>query len=196
MRFFIHDNLSLYPASDLERDLLALPSWRRGQALRHQTPEGRRNCIMAYRLLCRALHECYGITDCPSFSIGPHGKPALTEYPHIHFNLSHCRTAVICAVSDHPVGVDIEALGRRISPSLVRYTMNPEEQQLIASSPDTAFLRLWTRKEALVKLRGTGLQDGIPALLLPHNTADITFTTEEHPAGGYVFSIAQYSKDL
>lgn len=162
MRFFIHDNLSLYPASDLERDLLALPPWRREQALRHKAPEGRRNCILAYRLLCRALHETYGITACPSFIIGPHGKPALAEYPHIHFNLSHCRTAVICAVSRHPVGVDIEALGRHISPSLVSYTMNPEEQQLIASSPDTAFLRLLDAQGGFGKAAGHGAAGGHP----------------------------------
>ncbi len=195
MKFLIHDNLASYPSSALERDLERLPAWRREQAMRFAFPQGRRNCALAYLLLCRALEETYGITEQPTFLIGEHGKPTLAEYPHIHFNLSHCSTAVICAVADSPVGVDIESIGRKTSDAVVRYTMNEEEQERIARSPDNMFLRLWTMKEALVKLRGTGLQDGIPRLLLPENIRDITFTTEEHLDKGYVFSIAQEAID-
>ncbi len=195
MKFLIHDNLASYPASDLEQDLQSLPQWRREQALKYAVPEGRRNCILAYTLLCRALREEYGITDQPTFIIGEHGKPTLAEYPHIHFNLSHCSTAIICAVSDRPIGVDIESIGRKTSDAVIRYTMNEEEQELIARSSNNMFLRLWTMKEALVKLRGTGLQDGIPRLLLPENAQGITFTTNEHLDKGYVFSIAQEAID-
>lgn len=192
MKFFIQDGLSGYPADALERDLQLLPPWRREQAMKYASAEGRRNCALAYLLLCRALEEEYGIAGSPTFVTGGHGKPSLAEYPGIHFNLSHCRTAVICAVSRRPVGVDIENLGRKTSDALIRYTMNEEEQDMIAASPRHTFLRLWTMKEALVKLRGTGLQGNIPDLLLPANTADISFTTEERPDRGYVFSIAQY----
>ena len=194
MKILVQDNLSAYPAEALERDLQLLPPWRRKQAMEYKFTEGKRNCALAYLLLCRALREEYGITDSPSFIIGEHGKPALAEYPDIHFNLSHCRTAIICAVSDRPVGVDIESITRKVSDTLINYSMNEEEQKQIASSQKQDFFRLWTMKEALVKLRGTGLQGSIPGLLLPENTKDITFTTEEHPDRGYVFSIAQYSK--
>lgn len=192
MKVLVQDGLKAYPSGALERDLRALPPWRRKQAMEYAFDEGKRNCALAYLLLCRALREEYGIADQPTFVIGEHGKPALAEYPHIHFNLSHCRTAVVCAVSDSPVGIDIESLERKTNDSLVSYTMNNEEQRQIADSGKHTFFRLWTMKEALVKLRGTGLQESIPDLLLPANTIDISFTTEERPERGYVFSIAQY----
>ncbi len=192
MKVLVQDGLTAYPSEALERDLRALPPWRRKQAMEYAFDEGKRNCVLAYLLLCRALREEYGIADQPTFVIGEHGKPALAKYPHIHFNLSHCRTAVVCAVSDSPVGIDIESLERKTSDSLVSYTMNNEEQRQIAGSGKHTFFRLWTMKEALVKLRGTGLQESIPDLLLPANTIDISFTTEERPERGYVFSIAQY----
>lgn len=192
MKVLVQDGLTAYPSEALERDLRALPPWRRKQAMEYAFDEGKRNCALAYLLLCRALREEYGIADQPTFVIGEHGKPALAKYPHIHFNLSHCRTAVVCAVSDSPVGIDIESLERKTSDSLVSYTMNNEEQRQIAGSGTHTFFRLWTMKEALVKLRGTGLQESIPDLLLPANTIDISFTTEERPERGYVFSIAQY----
>ncbi len=189
--FLVQDNLSEYSAEDLERDLLRLPRWRRELALKFVFHEGRRNCTLAYLLLCRALREGYGITAQPTFVVGKHGKPTLAEYPHIHFNLSHCSTAIICAVSDHPIGVDIENTRRKVGDSLIRHTMSEEEQQLIAEHGLVRFFSLWTRKEALVKLWGTGLQDDIPELLSHRNTDGVAFTTEEHSEKGYVFSIAQ-----
>lgn len=192
MKILVQDNLSAYSAEALERDLQLLPPWRRKQAMEYKFSEGKRNCALAYLLLCRALREEYGITDSPSFIISEHGKPSLAGYPDIHFNLSHCPTAVICAVSGHPVGVDIESVTRKASNSLINYTMNEDEQKMIANSREHTFLRLWTMKEALVKLRGTGLHDNIPELLSPRNITDISFTTEEHPNRGYIFSIAQY----
>lgn len=193
MKILVQDRLDGYTADKLEHLLQYLPQWRRNQALKYSSHEGRRNCILAYLLLCRALEEEYGITDRPTFVIGRHGKPTLAEYPHIHFNISHCHTAVICVVSSRPVGVDIESLERKVGDALIRYTMNEEEQRLIAHSGNHAFLRLWTMKEAMVKLRGTGIQGSIPELLLPTNTDNISFTTEEHPEEGYIFSVAQYS---
>ncbi|MCM1372032.1 MAG: 4'-phosphopantetheinyl transferase superfamily protein [Bacteroides sp.] len=196
MKFLIQDNLSEYSADALEQCLQNLPGWRRDQAMRYAGLEGRRNCILAYLLLCRALEEEYGINDRPTFIIGEHGKPALAEYPHIHFNISHCHTAILCAVSHQPVGVDIESTGRKTSDALIRYTMNEEEQKLIKLSTEHTFLRLWTMKEALVKLWGKGLHGSIADLLLPTNTTNITFTTEENVDRGYVFSIAQYDTSL
>lgn len=196
MKILIQDNLSEYSADALEQGLQSLPGWRREQALKYAGPEGRRNCILAYLLLCRALEEEYGIKDCPTFITGEHGKPALAEYPHIHFNISHSHTAILCAVSHQPIGVDIESTGRKTSDALIRYTMNEEEQELIKASTGNMFLRLWTMKEALVKLWGKGLHGSIPSLLLPTNTTNITFTTEENTDRGYVFSIAQYNTSL
>lgn len=50
-----------------------------------------------------------GICD-PIISVGKYGKPCLSNYPHIYFNLSHSQDYVACAVSDSPVGVDVERI--------------------------------------------------------------------------------------
>ena len=39
-----------------------------------------------------------------------HGKPVLQDHPHLHFSLSHSGEWAVCALSDTPVGVDVERI--------------------------------------------------------------------------------------
>lgn len=189
MRVIVRDDLAGYTQEDLYTDMALLPLWRREQALRYRHFQGRRDCVLSYLLLCQALEEEYGIKEKPTFVIGGHGKPSLLEYPHIHFNLSHCAKAIACAVANRPVGIDVESTERKISDALTRHTMSPREREEMEGDP-VRFFHLWTQKEALVKLRGTGLQDNLHDLLQPRNTADVEFCTEDHSCRGYVISTA------
>jgi 4'-phosphopantetheinyl transferase len=189
MKLILKDNVGNYTHKDLEADIALLPSWRREQALKYRLFNGKRDCTLSYLLLCQALKEEYGITDKPTFVISEHGKPSLLEFPEIHFNLSHCNNAIACAISSSPIGIDVETLERKISGSLIKHTMNEEEQEEIRKDPDK-FFRFWTQKEALVKLHGTGLQDNLHNLLSKENIKNIDLHTEIHKAEAYALSIA------
>lgn len=193
MRLIVRDNLAGYTQKELETAMALLPPWRREQALRYRFFSGQRDCTLSYLLLCQALKEEYGIEEKPTFVIGEHGKPSLLEFPYIHFNLSHCSNAIACAVGDTPIGIDVESTERKISDALVRHTMSQQEQEEIAGDP-IRFFHFWTQKEALVKLRGTGLQDNLHDLLCPSNIEDISLHTEDHTDKGFVLSIANTKK--
>lgn len=188
-KLYINDSLDSITSEQLEQAIATLPEWRREKALRFKHEQGRKECAFSYLLLCQALRDAYGITQPPAFSIGPHGKPTLTDYPHIHFNLSHCRQAVACVVADHPVGVDVESIGRYSEP-LARHVLNDREvaHVLQAADPSLAFIRYWTQKEAIVKLTGRGIDDDLRHLLDKH--PHISLHTEEHPQQGYVLTVA------
>ena len=175
---------------DVAAALSQVSEQRREQALRFKYEQGKRTCLLAYLLLKRALREEYGIEDNPVFGYGEHGKPFLTDYPHIHFNFSHCANAVAVAVSDAPVGIDIESL-RAVGSSVVRYAMNDEEIAQIEQAADSTlqFVRLWTMKEAAVKLIGTGITDNLKAVL---QMPDLHFETVECTDAGYVYSVCRY----
>ena len=70
------------------------------------------------------------------------------------------------------VGVDVECVAAfQFTAGLAADYCSRREQDRLATLPETAraaeFLRLWTAKEAVLKLRGTGLgQDAQPASLL------------------------------
>lgn len=150
----------------LDEALSRLPSERREKMLAIGNDSVRRQSIGAYLLLCRALREEYGIAEPPALGYEDGGKPFLADHPTIHFNLSHCRTAVACAVSRRPIGVDIESR-RPVSDALARHVLNAEEYHAVATAEDReiAFLTLWTRKEALLKLTGEGIRGNLKDVL-------------------------------
>ncbi|MDO4269312.1 MAG: 4'-phosphopantetheinyl transferase superfamily protein [Eubacteriales bacterium] len=95
-----------------------------------------------------------------AISVAEGGKPYLVSEPGVHFSLSHSGGWAVCAVSEHPVGVDIERCeaGRRDIAS--RFFHKDEVRYLntlLPSARDDAFYSLWTLKESFVKSTGRGL---------------------------------------
>ena len=165
---------------DLATALQEISAQRREQALRYRHELGQRQCVLAYLLLKRALREEFGITENPVFAFGEHGKPTLVNHPDIHFNLSHCREAVAVALSDRPIGIDIETT-EHYSPEVARRVMSAGEMRQIEASPrpEVAFTRLWTMKESLFKL--TGDDNGGDTAGMLADASKYRFTTTVHP---------------
>ena len=180
---YLNDDIAGF---DLETALPLLSPQRREQTLRFKFELGRKTCAMAYLLLCEGLRKEYGISELPVFGYGEHGKPYILGHPDIHFNLSHCREAVVCALSDQPVGIDVESV-REYSESLLQYTMNADEVMRIsqAERPELEFIRLWTMKEAVLKLTGEGITNDLKDILKRPSR----LTTVVSPEGRYVYSV-------
>ena len=174
-------------AFDLQAALKEISEQRREQALKFKYEQGQRLCVLAYLLLKQALREGYGITENPVFEYNEHGKPSIVGHPEIFFNLSHCKEAAICVVSDQPVGVDVEGI-REYKESLVNYTMNDEEiaQIKTAENPAAAFIRLWTMKEATTKLIGTGISNDMKTVIDP---TKYKYTTVDRQR--YIYTICE-----
>ncbi|MDQ3898414.1 MAG: 4'-phosphopantetheinyl transferase superfamily protein [Actinomycetota bacterium] len=97
----------------------------------------------------------------------PHGVPSFAEAPGVGVSVSHTRGYVAAAVGPGQVGVDTEgtASGFRLDEGLASYVLAPGERALLAAAPDRrhAFVRLWVRKEAMVKC-GRGSLDDLSAV--------------------------------
>ncbi len=105
-------------------------------------------------LLCRLMGEEVAVEH------NGKGAPFMPSHPGLWLSISHCRQAVAVAVSDRErVGIDVESR-RRVDGSLMRRVCTPAELAAVQASPDAvmAFLQLWTRKEAVLKMRRTGIQ--------------------------------------
>ncbi len=183
MMIYLNDQIETF---DLQAALGQLSPQRLQQVEAFKPLLSKKLCAAAYLLLRQGLQEEYGISEAVEFEYGEHGKPSLIGYPDIHFNLSHCREAAICVLSDQPVGVDIESIGRQ-SERLMRYVLSDEEYEQVkrSSSPDVEFTCFWTKKESMLKLTGEGINTDLK-LLLP---APYRFTTVVNEERGYVYTL-------
>jgi 4'-phosphopantetheinyl transferase len=102
----------------------------------------------------------------------PHGKPFLAAPvdSDMQFNLSHSGNTLVVAVGrGQAVGVDIES-GSRARPwlALAERYFTPAEHAALAALPAprlaSAFLELWSCKEAVVKALGRGIAFGLHRL--------------------------------
>ena len=138
----------LTPAERERAEVFRLPADREAYIAAH---------VLARLCAAEALGaEAGGLTvvqHCDSCG-GPHGKPSLVEAPELAVSWSHTHGGVAAAAGSGPIGVDIEGLRGRDFALLRKKTLTPAELQWADGEPDpdAAFLRLWTRKEALIKV--------------------------------------------
>lgn len=107
-----------------------------------------------------------------AFVPGAHGKPALRRdsvdaTPPLYFNLSHSAELGLYAFAQEEIGIDVQ-LHRADSPregvdrlAIARRSFGDAAARRLGKLPPSArereFLRLWTRYEATLKLRGVGI---------------------------------------
>ena len=177
-------------AFDLQEALKTISEQRRQQALRFKHEQGQRLCVAAYLLLKRALRDQEGILENPVFAYGPHGKPSIVGHPELHFSLSHCKEAAVCVLSRHPIGIDVESIGR-YRETVAHYAMSDAEVARIeqAEHPDVEFVRLWTMKESLLKLTGEGINDHMKYVL--KDIPERSFTTVEEIEKNYIYTVCE-----
>ena len=186
----IFDEMNLVTEEEIQRLLPLVSEQRRDDALRFAHRFGQFACLKSYVML-REILESKGLSHPFLFGCNEHGRPFLIVHPEVHFNISHCKNGIAVAVSDEPVGIDIESF-RNYNDSLVRYTMNDEEYRIIKESdhPEQVFCAYWTKKEAVFKLRGTGITGNLHDLLL----GDEIVETVVVPEKAYAYSIATTKK--
>lgn len=98
-----------------------------------------------------------------SYTYGAKGKPYFQNVP-LFFNLSHSEDYVVCVVSEHEVGVDIQKQKPLNAERISNRFFHEREKAFLAGFSDEEersewFYRLWTRKEAYGKMTGEGVVD-------------------------------------
>ena len=106
----------------------------------------------------------------------PDGKPHLNRGPE--FNISHSFGLAVCVTDSEPIGIDVEML-RHIGDAerLAKRYFSLEEQRRIdlADDREREILRIWTKKEAYLKMTGEGLAGNIAEL----NTESLSVSFRE-----------------
>lgn len=107
-----------------------------------------RGSAFGVSLLEYAVRDTWGMA-LPEMSPPGKGKPVFIGETEKHFSVSHSKTHVLVALSDVPVGADLETR-REISEKSKQMIMNGQEQR------EFDFFELWCLRESVYKLNGAG----------------------------------------
>ncbi len=135
------------------------------------------------------------------FYYGDHGKPFLKSN-QFQYNISNSYDLVILAVSDQEVGIDIEKL-RPFTYKRITRAFTDKELDYLSNLDESVegdeTLKLWTIKEAALKLVGTGLSGKVKSVDIDVDTKKSAKRldrkiklTDIEVADGYVGTLATY----
>ncbi len=140
-----------------------LDELERARVARYVFPHLRRDATVSRGSLRELLASLLGDRAASlRFVVGPQGKPALADRA-LEFNVSHSGTWLYIAIAQkRELGVDVEGGNRtpdvdRLAPTVFTPGERAELHACDVAARPHAFLRGWTRKEAYVKVIGTGL---------------------------------------
>lgn len=170
---------------------------RRERILKYHFPIDRKLSLYAALLTRMQLSRQTSIpADTLTFSYEANHKPYLLSAPDYHFNFSHTKNMILCAISLQPVGADVEAIANAPF-EVMGSVFHPAEIDYVRSAPtqgnkNTRFFKIWTSKEAIIKYSGTGLTDDLPTI----NTLDAKYAPHflSWEEGGCLCSV--YSTNL
>lgn len=158
------DGIHVWRITPKDSDAGLLSDLESEQAAKFQSEEARATYVSG-RAGLRRIAAGYSMVPAEDLvlSVAPGGKPHFANAA-IQFNLSHSGSSVVAAFCRSAVGIDIESRGRcKDFIAIASRFFHPTEAASVAHSNDEDhFLRLWTGKEAMLKLSGDGLSGGLP----------------------------------
>ena len=194
-------NINDYSDAQYDAMYRAAAPDRQARADRFRHEDDRKRCLCADALARNMLARAADIApEKINFTYSDKGKPH-ANLP-LHFNVSHSGEWVLCAVSDAPVGADIEQVKPFRAGMVARYFTAAEAAYIWGNNPpldgnvtdaDTCarFYRVWTAKEAYVKMTGTGISTDLSQVCYDptaQTVCGMQLITPEAPEG-YVISI-------
>ncbi len=127
-------------------------------------------------MLKKVLKEYHGIKD-PLIDTSDSGKPYLSDHS-FEFNISHSEGRIVLALSDKPVGIDVERETRQL-PSIVK-------KRFFTKEVEPTVLE-WTRFESYCKFTGMGIYGST----YPPADQNVHFKSYHLPFG-YIVSVCSH----
>ncbi len=190
-------NISDYTDQEYQRWYSLMSESKKKRVDRFRFDDDKKRTVFGEMLARKALSQWCGV-DKQSIVFGQldNGKPYAKKID-AHFNISHSNDVVVCAVSDVPVGIDVEKI-RPVDLSVSKRVCTDDELcYLFGHAPVksdfvyttdteilTRFFKLWCSKEAYAKCSGKGLCGGL----------SYTPEIEKTVIDGYVICVYQQEK--
>ena len=135
----------------------------------------------------------YNATGGAELFYGEHDKPYMKD-GGLYFSVSHSGDVVAIATDSVEVGCDVEYIVSDNRLKIADRFYHPSERDYVARAEDRlrAFTRVWTRKEAYLKMTGEGISSDLTAfdtVLSPLSEQIATFDMD-----GWMLSVCSEAK--
>lgn len=125
-------------------------------------------------------------------SYNSYGKPYLKNYPEYEFSVSHSKRCIAFASDNAPIGIDTEKLSDS-DLNIAKHCFASGELSYIMESEDksAAFYDIWTKKEAYIKMLGTGLSTSLKSFDVTGDALKKTFRSQH--ISDYIINVCSNS---
>ncbi len=133
-----------------------LPAFKLNQIDKYKFKEHRDMHLKAWSLLLEFLEiNNYPIDNIKKMHCNQYGKPYIDG---IYFSISYSKPYILVAISKEEIGADIEVVNELYLTDIKPF-LHPDELEIVDKSTTTEKLyNIWVKKEAVLKLLGTGFQ--------------------------------------
>ena len=158
MYILLYSYLSKNNTHFLNDKLLSFPKSIRLIIEKYNLDQDKNARILSKLLLLRGLSDLFPNENIDLQFLQTDGKPIYKNLP-IHFTSSHSEDLVVVAFSrTQEIGIDIE-FKKDLDIEILKDFLHLQEQKILQKSKTTSalFYSLWTKKEALIKASGVGI---------------------------------------
>ena len=164
---------------DIKEYLDHVSEERKEKILRYKPESSRIESLLAALLIRYAIRKDLSLpNNAIAISHNEYGKPYLTGYPDYHFSVSHSGRYIAFISDNAPVGIDIQNMEQLKKP-ISGHFFTDYENSYISENGLNGFYEVWTRKEAYVKLLGTGFSTPISSFDV-FDKLGVSFNTQEN----------------
>lgn len=143
----------------LEETFKYIKSFKQDKIKRLANDNLKRESIAGEYLLIKGLKEYFNV-DYNNIEIikNSNGKPFIKD-KDIYFSISHADNFVVCALATKDIGIDVEKIKEVNLKTLKLFATDKEKDYIIKTLDklEERFFRIYTLKEAYIKMQGTDL---------------------------------------
>lgn len=161
MKVYIYKVDKIYIGEKIKAVREMLCDWRKEKLDKLKVEDAILTSAGAGLLVQRALKKSFGISKNDiKIRYNEMGKPYLKGFENCFFNIAHSGNYCVVVTDDSECGVDIETKDD-INYAVTRRLFTDKERSAVEDAPEDekqiVFRKIWTMKEAYLKLNGTGI---------------------------------------
>jgi len=159
MEFCVKKIEQLITKEELPQAILSFGMERKNELLKIKNISKVMESVAATILMNQLLLDSGYATD--DLVKDKNGAPRLIKQTQLHCSISHSKEYVACAISNQPIGIDIQIMKDINYTSIAKRFFHPQEIKCLSKVSENSlenFYQIWTSKESYLKMLGFGLK--------------------------------------